>query len=126
MAEVILFEKLSWQVRLWVFAFHELLQSSLHPGLRKQVAEDIDLLPQVLIGNRLDEFFGHACRVAIKLAELGSGTTRRSEGLAFGQHWAHQPSLLSLRGIQAAAGEQQISHDCVARSRFSRGMPPNP
>src|SRR5713226_7987181 len=63
MAEVILFEKLSWQVRLWVFAFHELLQSSLHRGLRKQVAEDIDLLPQVLIGNRLDEFFGHICRV---------------------------------------------------------------
>src|SRR6266403_6373854 len=115
MAEVTLFEKLSWQVRLWVFAFHELLQSSLHRGLRKQVAEDIDLLPQVLIGNRLDEFFGHACRVASNFAEWGGGTTRRSERLAFGHHLAHQPSLLSLRGIQAAAGEQQIAHDCVAQ-----------
>src|SRR2546427_10372049 len=100
MAEVILFEKLSWQVRLWVFAFHELLQSSLHRGLRKQVAEDIDLLPQVLIGNRLDEFFGHSCRGAIKLAELCGGPTRRSDRLAFVHHSVSPPDLLSLRVIE--------------------------
>ena len=59
-------------------------------------------------------------------ANLRRRGARRAQRLAFGNHLADQPDLLRFCGIEAAASQQQSRTTALPRSRFSRGMPPNP
>src|ERR1700722_12922294 len=82
------------KVRLGVRALNKFLQSGLDGGLTEQLAEKFDLLPQIAVRDRLDEFFGSSRRIAIELAHLCRGCPRHAQCFAFTHDLAHQPDLL--------------------------------
>ena len=127
MAVVILFETLSWQIGLRVVALHEFLSIRPPPPAATNSSQKISISRrQFLIRDRLDEFLGRARRAAVELAELSGSAACRAERLALRHHLADQSGLLSFCGIEAAAGEQKSRTTALPRSRFRRGIPPNP
>src|SRR4029077_8729554 len=80
----------------------------------KQVAEDVDLALQFLIRNRLDESLRGCGRLMVEFRQLCGRGTSGTQGFALSDHLAHETDLLGLRRIEAAPGEQQIAHDCIA------------
>src|SRR6185437_10846709 len=103
------------KIRLCIRALHELLQASLHSVAREEFAKNLDLAPQFIVGNRLDEFFGRRRSLAIKFADLGRGRPRHPQSLSFGYHLTYQPDLLSFGRVEASSREQQVADYCITK-----------
>src|SRR5277367_493902 len=78
--------------------------------MRKELTENIDLIAQLLIRDRLDKLLRRNRSPPIKLPQLSSGSPRHSQRLAFPNHLAHQSNLLNLGRIETTAGEQEIAN----------------
>src|SRR5581483_1130560 len=76
----------------------------------KQLAENFDLLLQLLVRNWLDEFLRRQRCGTIKLLQLRGRSARNTQHLAFRAELAHHANRLSLARVKTAAGEQQVAN----------------
>src|SRR5579864_1663168 len=103
------------QVWLRILAFHKLFQAGLHRRLRKELAEDVDLAPQLFVGDGLDEFLRCNRRAPIKLPDLIRCRPRHPQRFALRRHLTYQPNLLQLGRIETPPGEQQIADHSIPK-----------
>src|SRR3984957_5182290 len=106
------------QIRLRLGAFGKLFQPSRYRRARKQFAEDVNFPPQLFMRDRFDKPFRSRCSLAIEFSQLSRRRPSSSQRLSFPNHLTHQPNLLRFGRIEAAAGEQQISHHGIAQIPF--------
>src|ERR1700677_4709516 len=71
------------QIRLRIRTLHESPQTRFHRRTGKQFTEQLDLLPQLLMRNRLDESLGRDRGSTIEFLQLGRRCSRRAPCLSF-------------------------------------------
>src|ERR1022692_2122691 len=101
-------------------------QPSLPRRTRKQLTENINFPPQLLMWNRLDKLLRRRRRRAIKLSQLCSRGPRRPQRLAFAHHLADQADLLRLGGFNAAPRQQQIPDHSITQIPLQPRDPAKP
>src|SRR5215510_11721374 len=104
----------SGQVGLRVGALDESLESRFHRRPSNQIAEDIDLPIEFRNRNRLDELLGCRRRGSVEFRELHGGSTSNSQGVSFRRKLAYKARRVRPAGIDAPAGEQDVSHNGVS------------
>src|SRR5271165_564563 len=112
------------QVRMRVLTLGKFSKTSLHRRLGKEFAENIDLLRQLFIRNRLDKFLGRRRSPPVELPELSSRSSRYPQRLTFRRHLAHQSNLLHLGRVKTSTSEQQIANHSVPQITLQTGNPP--
>ncbi len=104
-----------------------LRKPSLTAGRANSSQKYIDFAPQLVARNRLDELFRRRGRFAIEFRQLRRRRTRDSQRISFAQPSgspARPPALSSASILRPVSSN--IANHRVARSRFSRGIPPKP
>src|SRR6202789_1416991 len=103
------------QVGQRVRTLDEFSQALSHRRTLEQLTKYLNLAPQLVERNRLDEFFRSGRRLAIKLLQLRCRGTRNPQSISFGDHLADQPHRLRLGSVDTAARKQQIAEHRVAQ-----------
>src|SRR5208282_4275717 len=104
----------SWQIGKRVSTFDKFAQARFDSRASEKVAKDIDFAAKFLVGNWLDETLRCYGRVAVEFPDLRGGCASDAQNVAFRCHLADQADRLSLRRVDASAGEEQIANERVA------------
>ena len=108
-----------------VRALHKLPQPRFDRRPHEQLAKNVDLTPQLLPRNRLDESLRDCRRLPVELSQLhrrARATRSESPSPSLGS----PTQCLRLRRVNAAASEQQIAHGRIAKIALQPRDPPNP
>src|SRR5256885_843851 len=106
------------QIRHGVGGFRKFLEGSHHRGTREKLAKEIDFAAKLLVGNGFDELLRGSASNAVEFGDLSGRGPRDFQRLALGGELRDQTNGLRARGIDAAAGEEQVSHKGVAQIPF--------
>src|SRR6266571_2895063 len=112
---------LSWQIRLRVGALHKLFQCGFDGWSRIQIANNLNLAPQLIIRNRFSKLLGGSSGMTVELAKLRSGHTRNSQRFAFCDDLADQPSLLGFCGVKTPPSKHEVAHHRVPQIPLQPG-----
>src|SRR6516225_7545003 len=103
--------------------FYELPEAGHDSGAGEEFTENFDLAAKFLVRDGLYEFFGGGAGGGVKFRNLSGRGAGDLEGLAFGGQLSDEAHGLRSRCVHAAAGEQQISYEAVAKIALEARYP---
>ena len=95
--------------------FNKLFEAGHHSGAGKQFAENFDFAAKLFAGDRLDELFCGGARAGVEFCDLRGGGSGQLECFTLGRKLRHETHRLRASGIDAAAGQQEIADEAVAK-----------
>jgi hypothetical protein len=111
----------SGQIRHRAGVFDEFLEGGHDRRAGEELAEQIYLPAKLFVRNWFDEFFGGGAGGGIEFGNLRGGSASDAKSFAFRGELRNQTDGVCARGVDTAAGEEQIADESIAQVAFEAG-----